>query len=389
MFSSFVRRLSNNPLSPFGVTSFFMKYQETASNLYFCLRLLNYFYSGAPDFYSFFIPTQVENFIGYLRYELSRSEHTILAYKRDLTQFIKFVAGSDDAGAFRPEDVTPRLIRQWIASLTDSGEAPASLRRKTQSLRAYFKYLCRRHGLPSNPADSIILAKLPKPLPDFVADADMTRLLDIEGTAATDAEAPDSSLTPDSSDFGSDTLEIRNHLILHILYATGLRCSEILSLTDDHINFSLKQIKIIGKGRKERIIPLADQLLKEIARWQVIRDEAFPDLPEPRPIVATRFGAMSPSNLEYIVKNILKNENAGRKSPHTLRHSFATSMLNGGADLNSVRAILGHSSLATTQIYTHLQFSDLKSIYNSAHPRAVNTKSEAENSDPDSDNHKG
>lgn len=297
-----------------------------------------------------------------MRYELARSEHTIIAYQRDLTQFMTFVMGHHDSAKFRPEEVTTRLIRQWIASLAEAGEAPASLRRKTQSLRAYFKFLCRREGLKANPADAVILAKLPKPLPDFVADADLQRLLKIHRR-----DNPDYSDPPQST----DPLEIRNHLILHILYATGLRCSELLSLTDDHINRSLRRIKILGKGKKERIVPLADPLIKEISDWQIIRDETFPDLPEPKPIIATRFGAMSPSNLELIIKKILLNENAGRKSPHTLRHSFATSMLNGGADLNSVRAILGHASLATTQIYTHLQISDIKSIYSSAHPRAA------------------
>lgn len=310
-------------------------------------------------------------FLDYLTYELARSPHTVRAYRQDLTQFEEFCRR--ETGDFKPDAVGTPLIRRWISSLATSGEAPASLRRKTQSLRAYFRFLCRRGRLTVNPADDVILAKLPKPLPDFVADADLKRLL-----AVTAGSEPQSSAEepPRAEAAAEDPAAARDHLILHMLYATGLRLSEILSLTDDSISTSLSQLRVVGKRRKERIVPLAGPLLEEIARWQTIRDEAFPNLPAPRPIIATRHGAMSPSNLEKIVKRLLQNENAGRKSPHTLRHTFATSMLNGGADLNSVRAILGHSSLATTQIYTHLRFSDLQDVYAHAHPRAKNSEAD-------------
>lgn len=310
----------------------------------------------------------MDEFLSYLQYELGRSPHTVEAYARDLRQFIEFCTGRDTS-RFDPSLTDTRIIRQWIATLAESGDAPASLRRKTQSLRAYFKFLCRRGELTSNPADDVILAKLPKPLPDFVADKDLLRLIE--------SETPDS----DSTDFTT----ARDHIILHLLYATGMRRSELLALTDRHIDLSLRQIKIMGKGRKERIIPIADALISDLGRWQTIRDAKLPDLPEPRPIVATRNGHMSASNLELIIKRLLKNENAGRKSPHTLRHSFATSMLNGGADLNSVRAILGHSSLSTTQIYTHLQFSDLRQIYSAAHPRGKRGKEDDPKKSPDSE----
>lgn len=296
------------------------------------------------------------DFISYLRFELYRSDHTVEAYRRDLEQFTAFFC-ADPSTPFNPEEVTTPDIRRWIARLADAGEAPASLRRKTQSLRAYFKFLCRRKILKANPADNIILAKLPKPLPDFVRDADMERLLV--------ALPQDASIS-----------DHRDHLILHLLYATGLRRSEILQLTDSNVELNARRLRVIGKGKKERVVPIADQLAEEIATWQTLRDEAFPDLIAPRPIIATRHGAMSPSNLEVIIKRLLKHENAGRKSPHTLRHTFATSMLNGGADLNSVRAILGHASLTTTQIYTHLQTSDLRRSYIAAHPRAKKNEGE-------------
>ena len=295
----------------------------------------------------------MDEFLKYLEFELYRSPHTIEAYRRDLEQFIAFHTRSNPDG-FNPADVDTSHIRLWLARLADTGATPRSIRRKTQSLRAYFKYLCRRGHLRSNPADDIILAKIPKPLPDFVKDSDMEKIVD------TDRELPDQFLAA------------RDHLIMHLLYATGMRRAEILSLTDDNISFGAAQIRVVGKGRKERIVPIADPLVEEIIRWREMRDNEWPDLPVPRPLIATRHGAMSPSNLELIIKRQLDGLNAGRKSPHTLRHTFATSMLNGGADLNSVRAILGHTSLSTTQIYTHLQFSDIRRTYATAHPRGSN-----------------
>ena len=291
----------------------------------------------------------INDFLNYLRYELYRSDHTVEAYRRDLEQFARFFAPSP--APFNPPEVTTADIRRWLAGLADGGDAPATLRRKTQSLRAFFKFLCRRGHISSNPADAVILAKLPKPLPDFVRESDMERLLP-------------------PIDEKAGFIASRDHLILHLLYATGLRRSEILQLTDNSINLPGRQIRVLGKGRKERIVPIADELAEEISRWQTLRDNEIPDLPLPHPQIATRHGAMSVTNFEVTVKRLLKNENAGRRSPHTLRHTFATAMLNGGADLNSVRAILGHASIATTQIYTHLQTSDLQRAYSSAHPRA-------------------
>lgn len=323
-----------------------------------------------------------KQFLEYLTYELARSPHTVEAYSRDLAQFVDFAMTELDMDYFEPSQVDSVLIRRWISRLAIEKISPASLRRKTQSLRAYFKFLCRRGFLRYNPAADVVLAKLPKPLPDFVADGDLLRLLgltsdsaDVKSSSADVNAASSQNPGNESGVSANEAIPLRNHLILHLLYATGLRRSELLSLTDDHIDQSLKQIKILGKGRKERIIPIADPLIAEISRWQTLRDSVFPNLATPRPIIATRHGVMSVANLELIIKDILKEENAGRKSPHTLRHSFATSMLNGGADLNSVRAMLGHSSLSTTQIYTHLKFSDLREIYNTAHPRAGGSKS--------------
>lgn len=305
----------------------------------------------------------IKDFENYLRYELYRSPHTADAYLRDLNAFINFRCA--DTEAFNPKTITAHDIRHWIAVLSQKGDSPRTLRRKTQSLRAFFRYLCRRHGYADNPADEIILAKIPKHLPDFIKDADMIRLI----YTAQENETSENSPQFDTQKY-TDPLAQRNHLLLHILYATGMRRAEVISLTDNSISFSNNTIRVVGKGNKERVIPIAPLLSKEIQEWIPVRDELFPDLDSPRPIIATRFGKMSPANIEIIINRLLNDETVAQKSPHTLRHSFATSMLNSGADLNSVRAILGHTSLSTTQIYTHLQFSDLRNIYSKAHPRA-------------------
>ena len=305
----------------------------------------------------------MDDFLNYLRFELFRSPLTIEAYGRDISQFADFMATREKPG-FYPEQATPAQIRSWISSLALKGEEPRSIRRKIQSLRAFFKFMCRRRGLKSNPAMEIVLPKLPKPLPDFVNDRDMHNILSSNSEAASRAYTSSAPL-PSSEDF----MAARDHLILHLLYATGMRRAEVLSLTDDSVNIQARKIRVLGKGNKERVIPIAEELAYEISAWQTLRDEAIPHLIAPKPILATRRGPMSASTLELIIKRLLQHENAGRKSPHTLRHSFATAMLNGGADLEAVRAILGHASLSTTQIYTHLQFSDLKREY-AAHPRS-------------------
>ena len=303
--------------------------------------------------------SRLDRFRTYLQHEVCRSPHTVEAYLRETSDFILFIA-PEHPERFNPEAVTPADIRRFLQSMAEEGIAPRSIRRKTQSLRAYFRFLCRREGLKSNPAEDVVLAKIPKPLPDFVRDADMMDILHPE-----EASSEQSGGVTDES----EALKLRNHLILHLLYATGMRRAEILSLTDASFSPGSATLRVVGKGKKERIIPLAPELIEEIRRWQIIRDRLY-ELPiRPRPLIATCNGAMSPSTLELIIKDALSDKAAGRKSPHTLRHTFATSMLNAGADLNAVKAILGHSSLSTTQIYTHLQFSDLKEAYSGAHPR--------------------
>ena len=291
----------------------------------------------------------IREFLRHLSLELYRSRLTVQAYEADLHGFNDFLKKSGiptgDTGFFIPSRVTTVDIREWMATLAEEGASPASIRRKVQSLRAFFKFLLKRRLVETNPAATVVLPKAPRKLPVIATHSDICQSIE-------------------------DAAGERDALILEMLYGCGLRRSELLGINDSDINPFSRELKVLGKGNKHRIIPLPEAMLEKIASWQRRRDESFPDLPEPRPLFATRRGRMSESTLYVTVRKALRQSNAEKKSPHTLRHSFATQLLNSGADINSVKGLLGHSSLGATQIYTHLAFSELNREWTKAHPRA-------------------
>lgn len=291
----------------------------------------------------------IREFLTHLAIELNRSHLTVQAYESDLLGFNDFLLKSgapfSDAGFFIPPEVSPADVREWMASLSEAGMAPSSIRRKVQSLRAYYKFLMKRGVAASNPAASVPLPKQPRKLPVIATHSDITGAI---------ADAPTQA----------------GALALELLYGCGLRRSELLGISDPDINPFSRELKILGKGGKHRIVPLPEQLLSKIQEWQRLRDRLYPDLPSPAPLMATMHGRMAPSTLYKLVNSALAASGAEKKSPHTLRHSFATQLLNGGADINSVKSLLGHSSLGATQIYTHLAFSELSRDWSKAHPRA-------------------
>ncbi len=290
-----------------------------------------------------------KDFENYLLLELSRSRHTADAYLRDLRQFVDWLTG-DTGSQFDPSSVTTQDIRAWLGSIARK-EAPASIRRKTQSLRAYFHWLLKNGKIRLNPAADIILAKLPRRLPEYVKDDEIETLLEtLEKT--------------------TDYKTRRARFILLMLYATGLRQEELRQLTDDDIDFSLQVAKVTGKRNKQRIVPLAHQMIDEIRKWQNIRNDRYPDLSNPIPLIPGTKGKISKGNLYKQVHDTLGNISATHKSPHLMRHTFATAMLRNGASLDAVKEFLGHASLSTTQIYTHLSFSELQASYRAAHPRS-------------------
>lgn len=297
----------------------------------------------------------IDRFKKYLLFEVNRSVHTVNAYIRDINQFATWI-GADSDTLLSPGAITANDVRDWLGTIADQGIGPASLRRKTQSLRALFKWAMRIGKLNANPAEDVTLAKLPRHLPDIIKVPELERLLDI--------------------DPGQDYHAARTHLVINLFYSLGLRQAEILALVDNDLRAISGgyEIHITGKGNKDRILPVPDTLAKEILKVCHMRDERYPYQPPPRHIISGPHGPVSPHILYDMVHTALAGTSAGRRSPHILRHSFATALLANGANLDAVRELLGHSSLSTTQIYTHLSTTELRQAYDNAHPRSLGIK---------------
>lgn len=297
----------------------------------------------------------IEKFLTYLRCELNYSTHTVAAYRRDLIQWQDSMTNLLDNRDLNPMSVSAKELRTWLLSLSDLHYEASTIRRKVQSLRAFYRYLMRCHGLSGNPALELTLPRMSRPLPVNVKESESSAMLDSEY---------------DHTDF----MQIRNRLILLILYSTGVRCSELLGISDNDINITSCELKVHGKRNKDRIVPFGPELRLMIEEYIEIRNKQVG-----KTASLLSKGDGTPMSRTAIWSVVHKEMDAHgvhsvRRSPHVLRHSFATDILNHGGDLNAVRKLLGHESLATTQIYTHLSRNDLKNIYKQAHPRANNQK---------------
>ena len=292
-----------------------------------------------------------DSFLEYLNSELNNSPLTLDAYARDLVEFQDFVKEADpdcEWIAVEADDV-----REWIIYLLDEqGLSAASVNRKLSTLRTFYKYLRRMGWVSVNPMEKVIAPKKKRPLPYFVRESEMDTLLELT--------AKDRSF-----------VGIRNRLILMMFYVTGIRRAELLSLTDAGVDLMAKQIKVDGKRSKQRIVPFGAELEAEIRAYVDARNEAFGQDAKFETLFVTEKGvAMNKSQVSKVVKdNLSMVTTIKKRSPHVLRHSFATAMLNNNADLTSIQKLLGHESVATTEIYTHVSFEELKSEYKNAHPR--------------------
>ena len=292
---------------------------------------------------------QIDSFLDYLRYERNYSLCTVTSYAKDLKQFEDFVKERKE-GTFVAKEVDADLVRNWIVSLLEEKIAPASVNRKLSSLKSFFKFLMKEQIVSVDPVRFVTGPKVKKRLPVFVKEKDMELLLDGE-------------------DFENDFEGIRDRLILEMLYDTGVRRSELVGICDADIDYDAMQIKVTGKRNKQRLIPFAERLKRLMLMYKEVRDREV-GTNEGRFFVREDGQPLTAGVLYLIVKKKLSLVPALAKcSPHVLRHSFATSMLNNGAELNAVKELLGHSSLASTSIYTHTTFEELKKMYH-AHPRA-------------------
>lgn len=289
-------------------------------------------------------------FLEYLKSERNNSPLTVEAYAADLAEFQKFIEGLD------PDILWANLkaadVREWIIYMLDEQKlSAASVNRRLSALRTFYRYLRRMGWVSINPMEKVVAPKKNRPLPYFVREKEMDKLLE---------------MTMEDDSFEG----VRNRLVLMTFYETGVRRAELLSMTDASVDFEAKQIKVTGKRNKQRIIPYGEELETELKRYIEIRNSHFGLQLFPSLFVNSKGAAMSESLVSKIVKDGLSQVTTIKKrSPHVLRHSFATAMLNNNADLGSIQKLLGHESVATTEIYTHVSFEELKNEYKQAHPR--------------------
>jgi integrase/recombinase XerC len=291
-----------------------------------------------------------ESFLQYLLVEKRYSSHTIVSYKSDLEQFSSFLGVLGHSGSY--DDVTSLEVRAWIVSMMEKGISPVSVHRKISCLRILFRYL-RKEGLVNhNPMDKVVMPKRSKKLPVFVAEESLNNLLD-------------------NFVFGEDFSGVRNRTIIEMLYLTGMRRAELIGLRNNDIDMGSSLVKVTGKRNKQRIIPFIESFKSRIAEYTMLRDKEFPSVPDDWFFVTDSGKKLYDKFVYNTVKSYLTMVTTiEKKSPHVLRHTFATHMLNHGADLNSIKELLGHANLSATQIYTHNTFEKLKEVYKRAHPRA-------------------
>lgn len=291
----------------------------------------------------------VERFLQYLRFERNLSLRTVDLYRRDIERWSTFMTSG--SGNLDLASVTANDIRAWLVERARHGDSSATLRLALQSLRAFYRYLLRQGEVAANPAAAVELAKLAKPLPTFVREKTVDAVLD----AAID---------------DSDFTQVRDRLIVMLLYETGIRLSELIGLQDAAVDAAKLELKVHGKRDKDRIVPFGDELARAIEQYRPLRREVGPECGNL--LVTSRGKPLYPSLVYHVVHESLASAGAtGKLSPHVLRHTFASVMLNHGAELNSVKDLLGHESLAATQVYTHVTLSELQHNYELAHPRAL------------------
>ncbi len=292
----------------------------------------------------------VKGFLQYLQYEKNYSSHTVLSYRTDIYQLFTFLNTNPEK--FNPEHVSSDDIQKWIYTLNHEGLTARTITRKISSTKTFWRYLMKYHQVQSNPTLKIILPKTKKPIPTFFKHKELDAIIN-------------NPFLP-----REDFVRLRDVTIIEMFYMTGIRLSELIALTDKDIDLISGQIQVIGKRNKQRIIPIDKTFAHKLKHYKTIRENHI-EKSTNHFFVREDGKKMYPKLIYNIVNQIMKEVSTLKKiSPHILRHSFATNMLNNGADINAIKELLGHSSLIATQVYTHTAFSELQKIYKQAHPRA-------------------
>ena len=283
----------------------------------------------------------VNFFLDHLSIERRLSSHTITSYSTDLEQFTAFIAPASLS------QVQALTIRKWLISLSDDSIQNRSINRKLATLRTFYKYLLRTGKIDENPMTSIRMVKTTKKIPQFVRESEMENLVEHRKIATNFSEA-------------------RDELILFLLYGTGIRLAELISLQNNQVNLAAKTIRVIGKRNKERMIPIPGLLVDLIATYR-----SFCTIEHAHLLLTDKGEPLYPMFVQRLVKkNLGEYSQLEKLSPHVLRHTYATHLLNKGADLNAIKELLGHANLAATQVYTHNSMEKMKAIYQQAHPKA-------------------
>lgn len=291
---------------------------------------------------------RIDDFLNYLRFEKRFSPHTLISYRQDLSQFSEFITVT--FGRLDCAQVALFHLRSWLASLKEEGNKPRTINRKISALSSFFKYLMKQQIVPKNPVDLLHGLRVEERLPQFLKENETQALLE-----ETTFEEGFSGMT--------------ERLICELLYQTGMRRNELLQLKEKDIEWSLYQIRVLGKGNKERLVPVSPQILKTIEAY--INEKKFLGFVENDHLLVLKNGKPLYAGYIYVtVKRYLSQVTTlKKKSPHILRHSFATHLLNNGANIQAIKDLLGHSSLAATQVYTHTNIDKLKEIHKLNHPR--------------------
>ena len=292
----------------------------------------------------------IEKFLDYLKYERNRSELTVQSYERSLREFESYFKNRE--GQLSWESIDSDVIRDWMESLMDKGDMASTVNRCLSAVRSFYRFALSRRLVKHDPSHVVKGPKKQKPLPQFVRENEMDRLLDIKEM------------------WGSQYKDVRARTIIITFYSTGVRLAELVGLNTADVDFTSHQLKVTGKRNKQRIIPFGAELEKELQNYIALRDAEVGHATDPL-FTSEKGERIKRSQVEKLVKDHLSQVTTLKKrSPHVLRHSFATAVLNNGAGLESVRKLLGHESVATTEIYTHTTFEQLKKVYKNAHPRA-------------------
>lgn len=291
----------------------------------------------------------IDQFLDYLRYERNASPQTVQTYEESLRAFDSYLTFRDNGLSI--DSVDTDLIRDWMESLMDKGNSASTINKNLSALRSFYRFALKRGLVKKDPAHAVTGPKKSKPLPQFLREGEMDRLLD-------------------GLEWDSSFNNVRARTILILFYETGLRRSELVGLDDKDVDYDAAQLKVTGKRNKQRIVPFGAELAEQLKSYQAVRKEIFGETCGAM-FLSDKGGRISGEQVYQIVRKYLSMVTSLKKrSPHVLRHTFATAMLNNGAGLESIKNLLGHASVSTTEIYTHTTFEQLKRIYKEAHPRA-------------------